>query len=254
MGVGSPGMRSEPGTARSDLLGSAPSAVKNIEVILNADVDPDELNVQAAAARTQAGYDRAHVRITVPGEVSESAGKSVTLPKSQAKLVRDALARHPKPQVLIVEPSNPTDQELAQAIQEAGTAKVPVVLVGRPLSGGVGTQGASSAPSPILVTPEPFTASARKLVAAAIRNAKNANLKPENGAIILINSAGDAFLPDRVAAIRDALKAAGVKSIQEVRFVRREPGRPENPERAAQGRSQAGAGLRARFHGRHGQQ
>jgi ABC-type sugar transport system substrate-binding protein len=218
VGVGSPGMGSVRGTAKSDLLGSAALAVKGIEVILNGDVDLGEVEVQKAAARTQAGYDRAQIQITVPGEVSEIAGKSVARPKSQAALVRDALARHPHPQVLIVEPANPADPDLAQAVQEAGAAKVPVILVGRPLSGEASPQGASSGPSPILVAPSSFTPSARQLVAAAIRNAKSAKLKPEEGAILLINSAGDAFIPDRVAAIRDALKAAGVNSIQEVRF------------------------------------
>ena len=70
------------------------------------------------------------------------------------------------------------------------------------------------------MTPPPFADSARELVAAAIRNARNAKLKPEDGAIFLINSGGDAFLPDRVAAVRDALEAAGITSIQEVRFLR----------------------------------
>ena len=166
----------------------------------------------------QAGYDKARVHIVVPGEVSESAGKSAATPKSQAELVRQAIARHPQPQALIVEPANPADPDLAKAIQEAGAAKVPVVLVGRPLSGGAGAQGASSGPSPILVTPPPFAESARELVAAAIRNAKNANLDPKAGAIFLVSTGGDTFLPDRVAAIREALKAAGIHAIQEIRF------------------------------------
>ncbi len=217
-GVSSPGPASGFGTAKSDLLGVAAAGLKHIEVILNADVDIDELEAQKAAARTQAGYDKARAQIVVPGEVSESGGKSEATPRSQAELVRQAIARHPQPQALIVEPANPADPDLARAIQEARAAKVPVVLVGRPLSVSAGAQGASSGPSPILVTPPPFAESARDLVAAAIRNAKNANLKPEGGAIFLVSTGGDAFLPDRVAAIRDALKAAGVNAIQEVRF------------------------------------
>src|SRR5262249_20648276 len=47
-----------------------------------------------------------------------------------------------------------------------------------------------------------------------------AKLNPEAGAILLINSAGDTLLPDRVAAVRAALEAAGIHAIQEVRFVR----------------------------------
>ena len=97
---------------------------------------------------------------------------------------------------------------------------MPVILVGRPLSGGAGARGASSGPAPILVVPSPFSVSAKELVASAVRNAKNAKLKPEAGAVFLINTGGDSFIPDRAAAIRDALKAVGVNAIQEVRFAK----------------------------------
>lgn len=86
--------------------------------------------------------------------------------------MREAVARHP--QALIVEPGDPADKELAKAIHEAQAAKVPVVLLDRPLAQGAGNTGAPT----ILVEPEPFADSARQLVASAIRNAKNAKLDP----------------------------------------------------------------------------
>ena len=69
-----------------------------------------------------------------------------------------------------------------------------------------------------MVAPPPFSSSARELVAAAIRNAKAAELDPNGGAIIVINTLGDQFIPERVAGIRDALKTAGITSVEEIRF------------------------------------
>ena len=44
----------------------------------------------------------------------------------------------------------------------------------------------------------------------------------------MINTAGDPFVPERVAAIRDALKAAGITAIDEIRFARDSRGRRRN--------------------------
>jgi ABC-type sugar transport system substrate-binding protein len=204
--------------ATPDLLGSATTGVKSIELILSGGRDLDEIEAEKAAARSQAGSDKARLKITVLGEEHSGQGSQPTTPKDQAALVREAVARHP--QALIVEPADPADRDLAKAVEEAQAAKVPVILLGRPLSG-VATNPAGSTATPmILVAPQPFADSARQLVAAAIRNAKNAKLKPEGGAILLINTAADPFAPDRVAAIRDALKAAGINAIDEVRFAK----------------------------------
>ena len=58
-----------------------------------------------------------------------------------------------------------------------------------------------------MVAPEPFAVSAKQLVAAAIRISHHAELEPGKAAILVVNTAGDRFLPDRVLAIKDALKA-----------------------------------------------
>jgi ABC-type sugar transport system substrate-binding protein len=156
------------------------------------------------------------------GQEQYAQGQPAKSSKDQSQIVREAVARHP--QALIIEPVDPADPQLAQAISEARAAKVPVILLGRALS----TQPNSPAPTPaagtppatVVVAPPPFTDSARQIVASAIRNAKNAKLKPEEGAILLINSAGDPFMPDRVAALRAALEAEGITAIDEVRFAR----------------------------------
>ena len=219
LGGNAPSPSSGPSAATPDLLGSATTGVKSIELILSGGRDPDELEAEKSAARAQAGNDKARLsKITVVGEERSDQSPQPTIHKDQATLVRDAIARHP--QALIVEPGDTADRDLAKAVQEAQAAKVPVILVGRPMAGGASNPGASTTTPMILVVPQSFADSARQLVAAAIRNAKNAKLNPEGGAILLIDTAADPFIPDRVAAIRDALKAAGIHAIDEIRFAK----------------------------------
>jgi ABC-type sugar transport system substrate-binding protein len=193
----------------------ADAGVRTIELILSGVIDSEEAEIEKSAARVQAGSEQVRLKIPPPDASSGNPGTTAATPKTQAKLIREAVARHPH--ALIVEPADPADRELAQAIQEGRAAKVPVILLGRPMTVEPDAKVASTA---ILVAPAPFANSARQLVASAIRNAKNAKLNPEAGAILLINTAADLLLADRVAAIRDALKAAGITAIEEIRFAR----------------------------------
>ncbi len=193
MGGSSPSPTAGPGAATPDLLGSATTGIKSIELILSSGRDLDELEAEKSAARSEAGNDKARLKITVVGEDGSGQGPPASTLKDQATLVREAIARHP--QALIVEPGDPDDRDLAKAVQEAQTAKMPVILLGRAISGVATHSGTSTTTPTILVTPEPFADSARQLVAAAIRNAKNAKLKPEGGAILLINTAGRSLPP-----------------------------------------------------------
>jgi ABC-type sugar transport system substrate-binding protein len=198
------------------------SGTKTIDLILSGKADAEETEVQKAAARTQAGFDKVRLHIIDPRESPDSPGKMAATPQDQAQLVRAAVARHLH--ALVLEPADPADQALAQAVQEAGNAHVPVVLVGRSLTGLPQPTAAPPLAAPtssvILVAPPPFAESAKQLVASAIRNAKNAKLNPQNGAFLLINTSGDSLIPDRVASIRDALKAAGITTVEEIPFVR----------------------------------
>src|SRR5262249_17846438 len=119
------------------------------------------------------------------------------------------------------------DPDLARAVREARAAKIPVILLGRPFSAAAasGSDAKAASPSPppapeILVAPPAFADSAKQVVAAAIRNARNAKLKPHGGALILVNTAADFLSPDRLAALRAALQAAGITSIEELRFAK----------------------------------
>jgi ABC-type sugar transport system substrate-binding protein len=66
--------------------------------------------------------------------------------------------------------------------------------------------------------PESLQAAARSMVAAAIRNARNAKLRPEDGAVLMINTASDPLVEERAQAFREALKSEGIAPIEEIRF------------------------------------
>ena len=211
------------------------SGARSVEMILDRR-DPSEIDTVLTAARTQAGLDKVRLRPNVLGDADP--------PSKQVELVREAVARHPL--ALIVEPADPSDTRMAEAIQKAQADGIPVVLLNRPLATTASNAGAakatdaarkeSTAPAPavrpgpsatpesagsaslVLVAPPPFAPSARQLVASAIRNAKNAGLDPKGGAVLLVNEIGDLFSGERITAIRSALKDAGITSVEEIRF------------------------------------
>jgi len=229
---GASGSASSPGSAPVGWE-PEPAAAKTIELVLDRR-DVEQAGLVTAAARKQGGFEKVGLKIALLGEQD--------LPARQVDLVREALARHPL--ALIVEPSDPTDRRLAQVIDEARGEGVPVVLLNRPLAGDQGAgpnaadtkaagngpaqpsagQGAATAPKPgsrkpmVLIKPPSFTASAQQLVASALRNAKSANLDPQGGAIIMINTKGDSFIQERALAIRKVLEAIGIKTIEEISF------------------------------------
>jgi ABC-type sugar transport system substrate-binding protein len=213
------------------LAGSAPA----VELLLDRR-DADEAEIVTSAVRTQAGIDRTKLKIHVL-EVQD-------LPARQAELIREALARNPR--ALIIEPSDPADRGLAEAVRDARSKGVPVVMLERPLEGAEaanGSSGDSKAATPgqsdsssgktaplsrrdgplVLVTAQSFAPFSKQLVESAMRNAKNAKLDPQGGAIILVNTSSDIFVNDRIAALRQALSAAGVKTIEQVAFAKQIP-------------------------------
>jgi ABC-type sugar transport system substrate-binding protein len=181
--------------------------------------DPLESETLQNTARSQAGLERARIQIAVRGEKGNQA--------TEAELVRKAIARNPL--VLVVEPSDPADVELAKAVDLARSRGVPVILIGRalkesspgpPSRAESGSAGATSSGfgQLLVVAPEPFSTAATALVEAAINNARNGKLSPQAGAVITVNTASDSLVPERVQALRDALTKAGVTAIDEVRF------------------------------------
>jgi ABC-type sugar transport system substrate-binding protein len=217
-------------------LDGTSAGVRSVELILDRR-DSTETELVQSAARMQAGIDKIRLRI---------AGLSDTdLPARQLELVREAIARNPL--ALIVEPADPTDTHMAEALQKVSADGIPVVLVNRPMgttglsaaatkAGDVAAKGsaassknaASSGSSStskshgarpfVLVTPPSFTAPARQLVASAIRNAKNARLDPKGGAVIVINAVGDPFSQERTTAIFNALAESGITTVEKIEF------------------------------------
>ena len=195
----------------STSISSSPEA-RSIELVMDRH-DPEESEIFRAAARTQAGRERVRLRI--------SALENSDLSSHQAELVRQAAER--KPVAVIVEPADPSDLRLAQAVAETSVI-TPVFVLYRPLEGLKKEGSAATKPARgrvIMIVPPSFTESAGQLVASAIRNAKNASLDPTAGAIVVVNTVSDPFVDERVRAIHDQLKLAGVKQVSEIRFASR---------------------------------
>jgi ABC-type sugar transport system substrate-binding protein len=213
---------------------TAPAPARPIELVLGQH-GPEEAEAWKTFARNHAGISTVKLKLSSL-EGSDSKAK-------QGELVREAVARHPR--VLIVEPADPADPKLAEAIHAAQGEGIPVVLMGRSLAGDQAAPASPGQTKPksnslapdstatnaahdtatsatsqpvVVVAPPPFGPSAEEMVVSALRNAKDAQLSPEGGAIILINTVGDPFIAERTAAIARALKSAGIKRIDELRF------------------------------------
>ena len=207
-------------------LENAVAGARSIEAIFDRH-DPAEIEPMNAMARTQAGVDKVKLRTSFLSESDR--------PAHQVDLVREAVARNAL--ALVIEPADPADKQLAEAVQSARDNGIPVVLLGRPLgatkpssaakeSAGSGTTAkppasptdALTGPKPmVLVAPPAFADSARQLVASAIRNAKNAKLDPKGGAVIVSNPIADPFVSERVDAFRSALKDNGITAVLEMK-------------------------------------
>jgi ABC-type sugar transport system substrate-binding protein len=209
------------------------SGARSVEMILDRR-EPLEVELINTAARMQAGIDKVKLRTASLSKEDK--------PARQVELARESIARNAL--VLVIEPADPSDKQLAEVVQTARESGIPVVLVGRPLGGAsssaVASKGtdkiakdsadsattakpgasaalvATGAKPLVVLAPPPFTTSARQLVASAMRNAKNAKLDPKGGAVIISNPAADSFVNDRIAAIRSALKENGITAVDEI--------------------------------------
>jgi ABC-type sugar transport system substrate-binding protein len=214
---------------------AATASARAVELVLDRR-DAEEAEIVTAQARIQAGIDKAKLKINML-QVQD-------LPARQSELVTEALARNAL--ALVIEPADPADHRLADVVHEARAKGVPVVMLGRPLDSGQLDPAARSEAKPAPATAPPQSASgepkapppghreapltvitapsfapfAKQLVASAMRNAKNAKLDPQGGAIIIVNTTSDMFVNDRVTALRQALEAAGVKTVELVEFAR----------------------------------
>jgi ABC-type sugar transport system substrate-binding protein len=186
--------------------GEVSTANKTVEVILTPRIEMDA-EVLKSAVRLQAGIDKVRTQVAVPPETAPAS--------AQVELLRKAIER--KPAAIVLEtPAAPT-AELIQAVADARKAGVLIVYFGRPPVGS--DASASNAGRPLVaIVSEPLKKSAASLVANAVRAAKNGKIATDTGAVILFDPTVDSLVQDRVEALRDALKAAGVKKVEELRF------------------------------------
>jgi ABC-type sugar transport system substrate-binding protein len=186
------------------------SSAKTVEVILMPRIEAD-VETLKSTTRLQAGIDKIRVQVTAP---------PVEAPASaQAELVRKVVER--KPPALVIEAPKDPVPELIEAVAEARKAGIPVVAVGYPLGESKSSEASSSSARPIvLATHKDFKPSVRIVVADAMRCARNGEIAPDSGAVILVDETVDSLVRARADAIRDALKEAGVKKIEELPFAR----------------------------------
>jgi ABC-type sugar transport system substrate-binding protein len=168
-----------------------------VVLVLPAD-DTEEYRVWEQVVRSEAGLAQTIMDVRKPHAGDTSM--------RQAELVREAARRGASALIVVAENA----EEIAPALAEVRDRGLPVVLLDRPVE-------ITGRPLP-LVTRPPFEAPARALVLAAIEEAKAWGFPPRGPALILVNSRVDAQTEARVAALKSALDAAGVKLIDAARF------------------------------------
>lgn len=164
-------------------------SVKVIEMVLRSEDTPAR-TTWAQVGRVDAGVSRVSFRSSAPG-----AGDP---PDRQAELIRRAAARGAS--VVIVEAA--PGARVAEALDELKAKGTSVILLARPLAG-------REKVFPLVAIP-PLAESASLLVKAATEDAKAAKLPSDGTAAILVSRKPDAYTEERVAALKDALKDAGV--------------------------------------------
>jgi ABC-type sugar transport system substrate-binding protein len=122
-------------------------------------------------------------------------------PAAEPEVVRRAIADGAS--ALIVVSSDVPG--LPEALADAESKKIPVVVIGRPISAPPGS------PPFTHVVPKPFDATAEQLVRTALGDAKKAGRPADGTAFLLVDRAGGAFSADRADALKAAATKAGLK-------------------------------------------
>ena len=183
---------------------------KTVYMVLTGPPDA-EMEILGKAAQREALDHRAIFRLAGPGP-GEPTSKQAAAIRKAIEDGTDALIVVPND-----EPSTPI------ALEEARDKGIPVVLLGRAIPPVPGK------PPYILVKPEPFAETARRLVETAQADAVK-NQRPGDGEAILFSpKAGDVFAAERLAALKAAAEAARFRKVEVVRF----EGTPEAALKAA---------------------
>ncbi len=128
--------------------------------------------------------------------------------EKQTGLIRKALGDGAS--ALIVVPGD--DPGLPQALADARDGGVPVVLLGRSIPAPAGSK-----PFPV-ATYAPFDESAPRIVKTVLGDAKKAGLPADGPALLLVDKETDPTSAERVAALKAAAEAAGIKRVETVPF------------------------------------
>jgi ABC-type sugar transport system substrate-binding protein len=160
-----------------------------------------DVEVWALRGQHEANDKRAVFRIMGP-----SAAEG---PALQPEIVRKAMAEGAS--ALIVYPGD--SPELPKALAEAEAKGVPVVLIDKAVAAPEGSKPFT------LVEPEPFDATAKKIVAATIEDLEKA-FKPVNGTALLLVDTRlvDTTTGRRVAALKSAAEATKFRQVVTVPF------------------------------------
>lgn len=198
------------------IVGNSSPSAHTIEVIAGP-LEGMDSEALLSVARIEAGLHAVLVDVQVAGQKGN--------PSKASDLVESVAARKPLALVLFFLDEN--EPEMARTIAAARGKGVPVLVVAgpkaRPTAPGTkeasGKEVAAATSAALIhVVPESFQEAVQSMVAAAVRNARNARLRPEDGAVLMVNKQGDPLVPERARAFRDALKSAGITAIDEIHF------------------------------------
>ncbi len=183
-------------------LGSASAPEEGAKTVFMVIPGPPDVDVElwSMAGQREAGDSRAVFRLSGPGPSVPSL--------DQAAIARKAVADGASALVVVAGEA----PDLPAALAEAEAKKVPVVLLGKPLGPPAGS------PAFTHVRPGSFEPAARKVVEAAKADARTLGLPDDFTTIILVDQDGDLYSSARVAALKGAAEAAGLKKIELVSF------------------------------------
>ena len=175
----------------------APARVVALILPSDASVDRDTWTI---AAQSEAAESRAVLRVERPAPTD--------VPAVQAELVR-AAARN-KVTAIVIEPNDAP--EVGEALRSAVAQGIPVVLLGKTLSG-------PDAATPFhVVTYGPYDDAIKALIQGVKSEARASALSPEGHAILLHNTEVGPICDQSVERIRDAIMASGVPRVETIFF------------------------------------
>jgi ABC-type sugar transport system substrate-binding protein len=190
-------------TPRKPRLTAPAATAKTVFLVL---ADPLKLDEQTwlSAAQKEAGLQKLIFRAVGP-----VPGTSETQADIVAKAIADGAS------ALVVIPGS--DPKLPDALANAESRSVPVVLVGEPVAAPAGSK-----PFP-LVTFASFDEPAKQILEAMAEDARRLGYPTDGSALLISSLKGDRFTSKRTAALRRAAEKIGLKSVDLVEIDNLDP-------------------------------